>query len=366
MAGQQQHTLVPLSYPRLLLYSLAVTLAIALLIGASTSGVAFGVYNPAWDGASQLRSEASAVGSDATIGRSMAVYTDVSPNDSVAVVLSPDRAYEDSETRQLRQFVASGGTLLVAEDFGSHSNDVLAAVDATARIDGRPLRDEQRNFRSPAMPVATNTSNHTLVAGVERLTLNHGTVVTPNNATTLVSSSGFGYLDDNRNGDIDENETLASYPVATVESVGQGTVVVVSDPSIAINAMLDQPDNRVFVRGVFASNEQVILDYSHSKQLPPLALATLVVRDSPLLQVLAGVVLVGAVALWTREQNAVSALRTRLSSGRSDDALNKQAASTVDDGALVEYMLEQHPEWSRERAQQVIRSKRRPYSEEEG
>ena len=51
-----------------------------------------------------------------------------------------------------------------------------------------------------------------------------------------------------------------------------------SDPSIAINAMLEREGNRAFVRSLFGGHESVILDYSHATGFPPLALAVLLLR----------------------------------------------------------------------------------------
>jgi hypothetical protein len=235
---------------------------------------------------------------------------------------------------------------------------LLAAVGADARIDGTPLRDEQHNYRSPAMPVATNTTNHTLVDDVDRLTFNHGTVVIPNNASVLVASSEFGYLDENGNETLDESETLASYPVATAEPVGEGRVVVVSDPSLAINAMLEQPDNRAFVRTLFADQDRVMLDYSHAERLPPLAVAVLTVRDSALLQVLLGLAVVGLAVAWWRRPATVARLRSVF---EWRGHLNRAAASNdtpVDEDALVDYLLADHPDWSRDRANRLVRATR--------
>lgn len=293
-------------YPRVLVGALATVIVLTLVVAASTSTAAFGVFNPAWDGAGQLRDVAEEGGANATVIVNTDAYGDVRPNRSVAVVLAPDAYGEDAAT--VRRFVRAGGTLVVAEDVGPGGNTLLSAVGAGARVDGRPVRDDRHHYRSPALPVATTVAtadenvtngsvttgpavngsattagNATLTTGVERLTLNHGSVVRPNGARMLVRTSEFAYLDANRNEQVDDGESLGSHPVVTVERVGEGRVVVVSDPSLFINAMLDRPDNRQFAANLLAS-ETVLLDYSHAGAQPPLALALLRVRGSPLLQ----------------------------------------------------------------------------------
>lgn len=304
--------------PRLLVVALAVAVALALLAGGVTSSTAFGAFNPSWDGTSELRTLGEETGGDTLLLRDVGTYDDlaagqptagspdaagaadttadaVPANRTLAVVLSPRTAYENPAP--VRRFVERGGTLLVAEDVGPHGNALLAAVGATARVDGRLVRDERTHGPSPAFPAAPNVSNQSYATGVDALELNHGTAVEPGNATVLAATSPYAYLDENGNDALDDDETLAASPVATVEPVGDGTVAVVGDPSLFVNAMLDARDNRAFVRGLAGQHDRVALDTSHSGGVPALVSARLAVVGTPWLQVVAGGVGVLAVAL---------------------------------------------------------------------
>lgn len=351
-----------LSYPQLVLVALAVVTVAGLVFAASTSSAAFGSYNAAWDGASELRDEAQAVGTESEIVRNTSRYTSVTPNGTLAVVLSPQNGYSPAETDRLRRFVRNGGTLLVAEDFGRHSNDLLASLGAQARVGGQLLRDERYNYRSPALPVARNVSarnmsarnvsarnasNSTLTQGVDALTLNRGTPVQPNGATVLVSTSPYAYVDADGDAELDSNETVGTRPVATVESVGDGRVIVVGDPSAFINVMLDRPGNRAFVRSVFGAHERVLLDYSHAGQLPPLSVALLVIRDAPLVQFLLGMMGIAAIGLWTRNPDIPHRLRERFG---PDERFRPDAGPEE----LASFVRRQHPEWDDERVERVI------------
>jgi len=349
------------NYPRTLLAVLAVAVVLATAVGASTSGAAFSAYNPAWDGASDLRGVATDAGAEVDLIRNTSAYDGADPNDTVAVVLSPDRPYTPGEYARLRSFVRAGGTILVAEDFGPGGNGLLEALNASARFDGGPLRDERNYYRAPALPEAGNVSDHPLTDGVETLTLNYGTPVEPGNATVLVRTSEYGYVDRNRNEDLDDSETLRSYPVATVEPVGEGRVVAVGDPSLLINAMIDREGNRAFATNVLGSRERVLLDYSHTARIPPLSLALLVLRETPLAGALLGAVGIGAIGLWVRGD--VDALRegARNAAGRAGVPGFDAAASDRDRGPglsaseLRAYLAERHPEWEDERVERVIR-----------
>lgn len=339
------------STPARILVGFILVIVVAVVVAASTSAASFGVYNGAWDGTSKLQTQVEKTGASTTIVRKTTTYTETRPNNTVSIVLSPDQPYEETSQRHLRQFVQEGGTLVVAGDFGSHTNPLLRSLGASARIDGHGLRDERYNYKSPAMPRARNVSDHPLAADVSALTLNHGTAVRPNSATAIVNSSGFAYLDTNGNGNLDSRETVRTWPVVTVESVGDGRVIVVSDPSILINSMIDQPGNRQFVQNVVSTHDRVLLDYSHSASLPPLAVATLVLRESAFLQLFVGLLGIGVLFVWM-QRPILPVLVTRLR--RGDGALQSGSTTELDAEELTAYLAQQYPEWETDRLERVV------------
>ncbi len=353
------------NYPRVVLAGLAIALVLGLGVAASTSGATLGTYNSEWDGASDLREVGTDAGADVKIVRTLgndSGYTIADPNDTVAVVLSPDRPYTATEASRIRAFVEEGGTLLVAEDVGPRGNDLLASVGATARVDGGLLRDERNNFRAPALPIAGNVSEHNLTDGVEELTLNYGTPVEPGNATTLVGTSEFAYVDRNRNGELDDDETLRSYPVATVEPVGNGRVIAVGDPSLLINAMVEREGNRAFAENTLGSHDRVLLDYSHTADIPPIRVALLILGETPSLQVLVGTLGVGVIALWVRGDTRRLRGRVKAAAARAGVPGFDNPPTRRDDESgpglsraeLRTYLTEHHPEWEEDRIERVI------------
>jgi len=336
-------------YPQIVLVALIVVVSGALIFAASTSTVAFGTYNPSWDGASDLRSEADAVDVESEIVYNTSSYTSTPANDTLALILSPESSYSSSDTERIASFVRNGGTVLIAEDTGNYSNDVLAAIGADIRFDKRMLRDERNNYRSPAMPVASNVSDHPLTTDVDRLTFNYGTAVRPNNSTVLVSSSGYAYLDTNRNSELDDDESLGTYPVAAVESVGDGRVIAVSDPSIFINTMLDRSGNQAFVRTVFQQHDQLLLDYSHAGSLPVLSVALLVLRDTPLFQFFLGALGVAVLGIGVRRPELFTQLTERWTTqGHTSPGAEPEELAAV--------IRKRHPDWDDERTERVIQA----------
>lgn len=297
-----------IDWPRVLLVALSITVLSALIVAAATSTAAFGPYNPSWDGTSELREQVeSEPGVESELVQDTTRYDVSDPNETVAFVVAPTEQYSDEDLERVQRFVATGGTLVVLENFGPNGNQLLADVGAEARTDGVLLRDEQEYHRGPTMPVATGVENHTHTEDVNQLTLNYASALEPDEATVLVRTSDYAYRDTNRDGQLSDDEELAAYPVATVEEVSDGQVVVVGDPSIVVNAMIDEPDNAAFLRGLYTDADHVMIDLSHAEELPPLASAAIVLRETPLLQVLVGVSGIGAVALLSRRRRSLSA-----------------------------------------------------------
>jgi len=346
-----------LDYPRLLLVGLVVAVLVGVLVAGTTSAAAFGVYNPGWEGVSELRGVAEGAGAEPVVVTDASRYATAEPERTVAVVLSPDRAYTDREAARVRAFVRAGGTLVVAEDFGPNADPLLAAVGAGTRFDGALLRDERSAWRSPAMPVApdvTNRSATPYTEGVGAITLNYGTVLDPGpNATVLVRSSPFGYLDVDGDGSLDDDESLGSRPVVAVEPVGEGRVVAVSDPSVFLNAMLERPGNRRFARNLFEAGDRVLLDHSTST-VPPLSAALLAVRSSPALGfAVAGAVLslVGAWGTgWVGRFSALVSTRVPWAGRRRTGS---RTGVDVDADALVAHVRRRHPDWDPDRVRRV-------------
>lgn len=351
------------STPQIVLYALAISIGLALVVAASTSGAAFGAYNPEWDGTSDLR-ELADHQSASHVLLDTAPYEQGDANGAVAVILSPTEPYSPTDTRRVRSFVTSGGTLIVAEDFGPHTNALLGGLNASARIAGAPLRDERHYYRAPSLPVATNVSETRYTTDVDQLTLNKPTAVDAGNATTVATTSAFAYLDRNRTGNLSAGDELGAYPVVTTESVGQGEVITVGDPSLFINAMLSRPDNTAFVTAMLSAHDRVLLDYSHAGQQPPLAVASLRFASSTVLQLGAGALGIGAVwgHVWlaTGLGGAVRRLllpvvpagvrrRIPVWLRRTDHADNP-----VDEAAVLTALRERYPEWDEARLRRVM------------
>ena len=341
------------AWPRVLLVTLSAVLVVAVAVLLATSTAAFGAYNPGWEGGSDFRSAMESE-TDAEVVQSTAVYDDVDPDSTVAFVVAPDAHYTGDDAQRVAAFVEAGGTLVVLENFGSAGNALLADVGAEARLDGQLLRDEREYGAGPAMPLVPVESDHPATEGVDELALNYATAIEPGEATVLAETSPYAYV-----GPADtelEDATLGSQPVVTAEPVGDGTVIVVADPSLTINAMYDESDNAAFLAGLAGEGDRVLLDVSQADRVPALWSAVLTLRGSPIGQLLVGLGLLAALAAVGRSRGSVGRRiraigRGRGAIGRDDPEVDDPGLSPGERAALVR---ERHPEWSKNRVQRSI------------
>jgi hypothetical protein len=337
------------TYPQIVLIALTIALALAVLFGAVTSGIAFGSYNPSWEGTSELREEAD-IDSEVIVATDTERYESIEANGTVAFIIAPDQQYDPEEIDRVQSFVDNGGIVIIADDLPGNSNQLLADIGSTIRLDGDPVRDDRNYQESPALLRATETADHPLTNDIDELALNHGTVLNPGEASVLVRTSEYAYIDRNRNEELDDDETLASYPVVAVEEQGDGEILVISDPSVLINVMIDRSDNRAFVQAL-VDEDRVLLDTTHGDEIPPLMGVLLAVQNSAPLQLLIGFAGIGLVAVWSR--GGLRVVSRRLWSPfvrmQTDESPNV-ALGPADIGSVV---ATEHPDWDESYRNQI-------------
>lgn len=340
------------SLPRLVLVGLAVLVLGVVLVTGATSTSSFGTHNPSWDGTAEFRSIAGEAATTEIV-RNVSAYdrmatTDrVAANETLAIVLSPSEPYGE-DAAAIERFLDRGGTVLVAEDYRSNGNPLLATLGASVRFDGRPVRDERNYERAPTFAEVTTADDHLLTQDVETLVLNRGTVLTPGEATVVARTASDAYLDVDRDGTLDETETPAERPVMAVEPVGDGRLVTLADPSVFINSMLEYGDNRDFATQLVQGQDRVLFDVSHSPGIPPLAAAVLAIRESLLLQVALGAMLVLGLAGRHRLAGSVDRVRRR-QRGRRDGS----PSTPTDPEAIARSVSREYPNWEEAQIERI-------------
>ena len=275
---------------RILLLTLAfilITLGVmALHIG--TNAADFSRDNIGWDGTSILSGELDARGAE-RIG-DLALLSGYS--DATLLIIAPYKGLSADEKAHYKAFVERGNVLVLADEYGP-GGEILDGIGSTIRFANGTLLSIDLEYNDPAMIIAYRTSEAPLVDGVQSVVCNRPAPLV--GGEPLLATSAISWIDVVENGRIDANETLGPHAVISRESVGQGEVFVISDPSLFVNAMLQEPmhDNRRLVSNILG-DRRILVDETNSRiALSPRGGDTLLASFG----VLSGIVAIGALGL---------------------------------------------------------------------
>ncbi|MFK7992317.1 MAG: DUF4350 domain-containing protein [Sandaracinaceae bacterium] len=201
-------------------------LVLFLAAGAPTPSAAqddFGFDAAAWNGASELRAIAETRHSGVQLPDRLDVGT-LGPNDSV-LILHPQDSLPGSG---LTGFLRAGGRVALADDYGEGTS--LLNVFQIGR--GDPSTEVAMRLRgNPELLVARPTGSHRLSDGVRALVSNHPQMVYHRELSPIF--------------ELNPGEALV-----LAGAVGDGRLVVLSDPSVLINNMLSMRGNRRFAENL--------------------------------------------------------------------------------------------------------------------
>jgi hypothetical protein len=182
------------------------------------------------------------------------------------LILVPYNQFSEADLSEIKKFVTTGGTLILLDDYGK-GNQVLNSLGINIKFSGQPLLDPLFDYCNKRLPKITDFSNTSLVNNVTSIVFNHATTLeATGNATVIAYSSRFSFLDANNNEEWDNNEKAENQPVAAYQKMGQGYVVVVADPSLLINSMIEMDDNLQFINNLASlqsTHPQIYLDQTH-------------------------------------------------------------------------------------------------------
>ena len=191
--------------------------------------------------------------------------------EGTVLISIPYLEFSDDDLVNIKQFIDSGGTLLLLDDYG-YGNSVLEYFDASVRFSNEPLLDPLFCYKNQWLPRVTDFSPDISESNINVVVLNHATALSNTVASeTIAWSSGSSFLDTNESGTLDQDELNGPFPIAVQFRLGEGTVAVASDPSIMINSMVGRDDNYAFMKYLINLNgepESILIDYSHLTKTP--------------------------------------------------------------------------------------------------
>ena len=277
---------------------LIVSLSI-LVLHISTNTDEFSRYNLQWNGTSEF------FGSMDTAGR--VEIQDISGlagrTDSLLLIIAPERPFAEWECEDILGFLRGGNSVFLADEDGS-GNTLLEGIDSEIRIIHANLTSIDRHYDDPSSVIAYPSSPDPFNSGIDYIVLNRPSSV--KGGTPLFVTSLLTWVDGNGNGRIDETEELGRYPILSREYIGNGTLYVLSDPSLFINGMQNiGGGNRIFC-GKFTGYDRYDLlveqDHSRTAKADLLVKGIVYMKSSKFMRVLVFIVIAAVASLiaWKR------------------------------------------------------------------
>lgn len=221
----------------------------------------FILENPSWNGYSSVS------GADLLPIYDIADLSGLGASDTLLVV-SPTENYTQEESDMVYTFLQKGGTVIVMDDFGK-ANSLLEGIDSPITIYSEPLCEYENYYKNHTFPIVSNINPSDEMANVSKLTFNHPALLNVSgSAYTLAYTSSRAWIDYNDNGMLDGQEKLGTYTVVARADYGNGRLLVISDPDLFINSMINMEDNRVFMDNIFKGT--VWIDVGHGRGLTPI------------------------------------------------------------------------------------------------
>ena len=218
----------------------------------------FSPTNSAWNGFSTF-----AAVEHPTVLRNLSAL----PPDGTGFTLlenGPSGPYSSVESKDVSSFVASGGSLVLADDQDAYANSLLSGMGLSSRFSGGLLTDPLFNFRNSYLVVAPTVSmyNVTSHAFDNATTL---TVSAPG-SQVLAYSSDFSYLYPSQPGASIASAPHGPFPVVAAVPDGKGRVYMIADDSVFINSMISRDGNTNLLKDV--STGAMLLVTSHFSVSP--------------------------------------------------------------------------------------------------
>ena len=236
---------------------------------------AFMASNTEWNGINKFCNDFNVQNTDSLTALPDAPQQDV-------LITIPYLEYSPDQLMQMEQFVESGGKLILMDDFG-YGNSFLEYAGIPARFDNIPLLDPLFNYKNEYFPRILTFNSSITATGIQVIVFDHGTALSGvSQSQALAWSSNMSFLDNNKDGNVDNGEPSGPFVVAADYSLGKGTVDLVSGPSLIMNAVPGANDNNAFLTYLINSNgtpDTVLFDRANMPNAPldmaKLALANL-------------------------------------------------------------------------------------------
>ncbi len=250
---------------------------VLLLFHFSVTTMDYSRYNVEWNGTSVLYDMIDEAGGTTVTG--------ISPlpgqGDALLLFIAPEKDLPPGVKEGLRDFLLRGNCVVIASD-REEDNDLLWELGTSIRIRNARIISVDRSFDDPSSVAAFPVAEDPLSAGISRIVCNQPSFL--EGGTPVFSTSLLSFADADGDCRLSRGEVLERFPIVSRDEPGNGTLYVISDPSIFINGMLTAypaTGNRAFVAGII-SRKPVLLSlqgYSRTGASGPLIRAINLVKE---------------------------------------------------------------------------------------
>lgn len=223
-----------------------------------------------------------------TLLTSYSTLASSAPN-SVLVMMGPTEPFTSGEESALETFVKGGGTLILIADNGGtgHSLSISTTTSyfgtsSSLAIESSPLRDLDSFEKRPDFVLLKNFVSHPMVENVSSILTNYPSVITSGGGWSTTNNRVSGdiawtstksFLDQDGDGIRDTEESAGPFSVIAVKETGDGRLVLIADPGIFVNDMIDRANNRQFATSLFDWATEngyrlVVFDLTHGGYTP--------------------------------------------------------------------------------------------------
>ncbi len=325
----------------------------------------FSIYNTQWNGCSRLAMETYETGkftpllsyntSTLTPIQYSFVDYECSPQNTSICIIGPQKSFTRQDADYIHWFLTNGGIVFLADDFGS-ANTLLQQLNTTTRISNKLLLDFSFE-KNVSFVVLYNfqQDRQFITQNLSRILTNYpSSLNVSQNATILVNSSNFSWLDTTYNGKYDTEEEKGPYPLLSIENYERGTLIVCSDPSIFINSMRPYADNLLFIEQMLVSltkdRDSIIIDESHRDVAVPFTVAVTFPKTIDTTVKIFIIILIAALYLFFFTPIPKKCMRLIV---YYFPQFNKRIKD-IKEMSLADEILQEHPQWDKKTLESII------------
>ena len=176
------------------------------------------------------------------------------------VIVGPDVDFSRLEAKEVRDFLNNGGVVFIADDFGS-ANTLLKELGVKVRFSKLELKDVFYD-KSVELPVVVRVKGF----DVDKIVLNVPSVVIGGKGEAFTSKVSI------------VGKRMGSYPILAEVKYGNGKIVLLSDPSILINDMIDKNGRFVEELVDYINTGRFYYDEAHHSDFNPYEVSTVYIH----------------------------------------------------------------------------------------